>query len=118
MTRWIITLAALALCSQAQAASWQVECNYEDYAKDKFLDGKCEITEGQGATWTVTLPDRSEVAVEWGKRRGASLQMKVDGREAWAHEINREHLYVSSNDLEQSIEWWPINTATGNPSSR
>lgn len=83
-------------------------CDYQDLAKNIILSGRChkqETSISGNFGYTLTWPSGSKLSIEYVKSQGGNHIWKINGKNAVAIEINREHLRGFTTDLNQFIEW-------------
>lgn len=83
-------------------------CEYQDLSKNIILGGRChkqETSFSGNFGYTLTWPSGSKLSIEYVKSQSGNHIWKINGKNAVAIEINREHLRGFTTDLNQFIEW-------------
>jgi hypothetical protein len=104
-----VGLFAFLVNASAAAPKWETySCEYIDLKRDITLAGRChmEETEINGHFgYILTWPSGNKVSVEYVKSQSGHHLWRVNGQDAAAVEISREHVNGFTLDLNQLLEW-------------
>lgn len=83
-------------------------CDYQNLSQNIVLSGPCHKQEKYFSGkfgYILTWPSGSKVSIEYIKSQSGHHLWKMNGKNAVAVELDREHLRGFTTDLNQFIEW-------------